>query len=74
MNQNYFFQTNNPSFVVTKANVLKLLQKNLKKSKIEKIIDFTILEWKENKKQIFQNKIMLIYNNFRKFKMFIHLH
>ena len=41
MNQNYFFQSNNPSFVVTKANVLKLLQKKLKKSKIEKIIVLT---------------------------------
>ena len=67
MNQNYFFQTNNPSFVVTKANVLKLLQKKLKKSKIEKIIDFTILEWKENKKNI----VNLVSDNLKNKKIIV---
>ena len=31
----------------SKASVLKLLQKNIQKSKIEKILDFTVEEWRE---------------------------
>ena len=41
--QNYF---------TSKSNVLKFLQPKLKKSKIEKIFDFTVEEWKNNKRKI----------------------
>ena len=34
--------------ISTKSNMLKYLQKKLRYSKIEKIIDFTTLEWKKN--------------------------
>ena len=34
----------------SKSNVLKLLNSRLKKSKIEKIFDFTVQEWKNNKR------------------------
>ena len=37
---------------LTKSNMLKHLQKNISKSKIEKILDFTILEWKQNSTEI----------------------
>ena len=36
----------------SKSNVLKLLSSRLKKSKIEKIFDFTVQEWKNNKSGI----------------------
>lgn len=51
----------------TKSNVLKFLQKKLKKSKIEKILDFTVSDWQINKKNIsfkitnfFQNSKIII--------------
>ena len=40
----------------SKADVLKFLQPRLKKSKIEKIFDFTVKEWEDNEKYI-RNKI-----------------
>ena len=36
----------------SKANVLKILAKKTKKSRIEKIYDFTISDWKNNEKNI----------------------
>ena len=39
----------------SKSNVLKLLNSRLKKSKIEKIFDFTVQEWKNNKSGILLN-------------------
>jgi len=47
-------QTNqNPNSIFkSKASMLKLLQKNLKNSKIEKIFDFTVQEWIKNSKII----------------------
>lgn len=36
----------------SKADILKFLQKSLKKSKIEKIFDFTVLEWEKDEKII----------------------
>ena len=50
----------------SKSNVLKSLQKSLKKSKIEKIYDFSVLNWAKNEKAIlneisnnFQSKIIV---------------
>ena len=40
---------------LTKSNMLKYLQKKISKSKIEKILDFTILEWQENNTKILDN-------------------
>ena len=40
----------------SKANILKFLQKKIKKSKIEKIFDFTVDEW-ENNQEIILNYI-----------------
>ena len=39
----------------SKSNVLKFLRHKLKKSKIEKILDFTVEEWDNNKKDIISN-------------------
>ncbi len=36
----------------SKSNVLNFLQKTLKKSKIEKMLYFTVLEWEDNQKKI----------------------
>jgi len=36
----------------SKSNVLKFLQKKIKRSKIEKIYDFTIYEWKKHENEI----------------------
>ena len=51
----------------SKSDVLKFLRHKLKKSKIEKIFDFTVEEWENNKKYIisniqkeFNNKILII--------------
>jgi glutamine kinase len=52
INQKYFSTNSN----TTKSNVLKFLQNKIKYSKIEKIFDFTILEWK-NEKDILIKKI-----------------
>jgi hypothetical protein len=38
--------------ISTKSNMLKYLQKKLQCSKIEKIIDFTTLEWEKNHARI----------------------
>lgn len=50
----------------SKANVLKCLQKSLKKSKIERMFDFTVEEWEKDEEKIldgirkkFQNKIII---------------
>jgi len=55
------------NFFTSKSNVLKFLRHKLKKSKIEKILDFTVEEWDNNKKDIisniqneFYNKILII--------------
>ncbi|MCV0400932.1 MAG: hypothetical protein K5777_02980 [Nitrosopumilus sp.] len=45
----------------SKADILRFLQKSLKKSKIEKIFYFTVLEWEKDESQIL-NKIC---NNFQ---------
>ena len=37
---------------ITKADTLKFLKTRIKKSKIEKLLDFTISEWNENEKNI----------------------
>ena len=51
---------------VSKSNTLKILQKSLQKSKIEKIYDFSVLNWDKNQKIIldeisnnFQSKIIV---------------
>ena len=41
--------------ISTKSNMLKFLQKKLQYSKIEKIIDFTTLDWKNNHTKILDN-------------------
>ena len=38
----------------SKSNVLKFLQKKIKRSKIEKIYDFTIYEWKKHENEILE--------------------
>jgi len=50
----------------SKSNILKSLQKSLQKSKIEKIYDFTVSDWKENEHKVlheistnFQSKIIV---------------
>ena len=55
------------NYVTTKANVLKYLQPKLKKSKIEKIFDFTVVEW-DNEKKIILSKIK---KQFKKGKIII---
>ena len=46
----------------SKSDVLKFLQKKLKKSKIEKIFDFTISDWTKNEKKILE-KISTYFNS-----------
>jgi glutamine kinase len=55
------------NYFTTKANVLKYLQPKLKKSKIEKIFDFTVKEWKNDEKLI----ISIIKNKFKKGKIIV---
>ena len=45
----------------SKANTLEFLKKRVKKSKIEKAIDFTIFEWKKNQNSLLKH----IKNNFK---------
>ena len=45
----------------SKTDVLKKLSKNLKKSKIEKITNFTVQEWRNNQKEV----LKLIQNNYK---------
>ena len=45
-NKNQCFQ------FITKADTLKFLKTRIKKSKIEKLLDFTISEWNKNEKNI----------------------
>jgi len=42
------------SIFSSKANVLKFLEKKLKKSRIEKVFDFTIKDWEKNPNYILQ--------------------
>jgi len=65
-------KSNNPKIVTenffnSKSEVLKFLQKNLSKSKIEKIYDFNVSEWRNNKNKIlndirreFRNKKVVV--------------
>ena len=46
-----YFEKNSSS----KSSTLKFLYKNLKNSKIEKIYDFSVIDWKQNKKIIIKN-------------------
>ena len=55
------------SIFTSKSNILKLLKKHVKLSRIEKILDFTIGDWQKNKNQIlariatdFPNKKVII--------------
>ena len=58
-------QTEN--YFTSKADVLKILQSKLKKSKIEKIFDFTVKDWKDNKKFI----ILKIKSQFKNEKIIV---
>ena len=56
----------------SKSNVLKFLSAELKKSKIEKIFDFTVKDWKNNQENIllniqkeFNNKYLIIRSSAR---------
>jgi len=60
-NKNQCFQ------FITKADTLKFLKTRIKKSKIEKLLDFTISEWNENEKNIVRE----ISNNFKNKKIII---
>lgn len=42
----------NTNNILTKANTLQFLQTNIKKSKIEKLFSFTVLNWETNSKEI----------------------
>jgi len=55
MNQSKLFGKNNENLFQSKSAMLKLLQNNLKQSKIEKIYDFTVQEWLANQKLILKN-------------------
>ena len=55
------------NYFTSKTNVLKFLQPKLKKSKIEKIFDFTVAEWKTGKKIILSK----IKKQFKKGKIII---
>ena len=55
------------NYFTSKANVLKFLQPKLKKSRIEKIFDFTVKEWKNEKKLI----ILKIKTQFKKGKIIV---
>ena len=55
------------SIFTSKSNVLKLLKKHLKLSRIEKILDFTIEDWQKDRNKIltriatyFPNKKLII--------------
>ena len=65
MNQSKLFGKNNENLFQSKSAMLKLLQNNLKQSKIEKIYDFTVQEWLDNQKFILKNildqKIQILY-------------
>ncbi len=52
MNKTKLFGKNNENLFQSKSTMLKLLQNNLKQSKIEKIYDFTVQEWSDNQKFI----------------------
>jgi len=52
---------NSKTIFTSKANVLKFLNNNIKKSKIEHLFFFTINEWKNNQNLILK-KIQLIFN------------
>jgi len=54
MNKNQV-KFDNSIFFQSKSSTLKLLKKQLKESKIEKIFDFTVDEWNNNKKEILNN-------------------
>ena len=49
------------NYFTSKTNVLKFLQPKLKKSKIEKIFDFTVVEW-NNEKKLILSKIKKQFN------------
>ena len=51
----------------TKSNVLKILKQNLRNSKIEKLYDFTVEEWKDDNQEI----IKKIQKNFKNGKIVI---
>ena len=55
MNKSKLFGKNNENLFQSKSTMLKLLQNNLKQSKIEKIYDFTVQEWLDNQKFILKN-------------------
>ena len=55
-------QNKNNSIFTSKSNVLKFLKKTLTLSKIEKIFDFTVSEWVDNKKNI-TNQIQIKFPN-----------
>ena len=55
------------SIFSSKANVLKFLEKKLKKSKIEKIFDFTVADWNTNQNFILQK----IQANFKNKKLIV---
>ena len=55
------------NYFTSKTNVLKFLQPKLKKSKIEKIFDFTVGEWNNDQKLI----ISKIKKHFKKEKIII---
>ena len=57
MNLKNIFEQNGKS---TKSDVLKFLKKNIHHSKIEKLIDFSVNDWKKNSSQI----IKIIQNKF----------
>ena len=54
----------------SKSNVLKFLSPQLKKSKIEKIFDFTVKEWEINSKNIL-NEVDMDFNNVLKSSIFL---
>ena len=55
MNKSKLFGKNIENLFQSKSTMLKLLQNNLKQSKIEKIYDFTVQEWSDNQKFILKN-------------------
>ena len=50
--QSNYKAVNIDEIFTSKANVLKFLQKKIKRSKIEMIYDFTINEWKKHENEI----------------------
>ena len=57
MNKSKLFGKNIENLFQSKSTMLKLLQNNLKQSKIEKIYDFRVIDWLEDSTNIL-NKIM----------------